>query len=169
MYKTVVSEVIPKVNKAYPNQFQFVFCHQVQPWHPSSTLVHEAAIAVSQLAPERFWDFSTALFDKCEEYYDEPCWAETRRETYERLAQLAHDSASVDKQQFLKYLSIDPNPASGSKNAGNKASNDLKVFIKYARQNGVHVSPTVAINGVIDNSFDSSTTCDKWIEKLKSL
>lgn len=41
---------------------QVIFRHQVQPWHPSSTLVHEAALAVGILAPHRFWEFSHVSF-----------------------------------------------------------------------------------------------------------
>jgi len=39
---------------------------QVQPWHSTSTLVHEAAIAVARVSPEDFWPFSlgVGLFTK---------------------------------------------------------------------------------------------------------
>lgn len=47
-----------------------IFRHQIQPWHPSSTLVHEAALAVGLIAPEGFWDYSKALFDCQETYFD---------------------------------------------------------------------------------------------------
>lgn len=169
MFHTVATQVIPEVNQTHPNKVQFVFVHQVQPWHPSSTLVHEAAIAVSQLAPNKFWEFSSALFQKSEEYYDSSLWGESRKETYERLAELAYDSASIDKKTFLEYLAIDPQAPAGQKNGGNRATNDLKLWIKYSRQNGVHVSPTVTIDGIIDNSFDSSLPAEKWLEKIKAL
>jgi hypothetical protein len=34
---------------------------QVQPWHSTSTLVHEAAIAVARVSPENFWSFSLGV------------------------------------------------------------------------------------------------------------
>jgi hypothetical protein len=48
-------------------------------------------------------------------------------------------------------------------------TNDLKVFIRQARQNGIHVTPTVAVNGIIDNSFESSTPEETWYEKLNAI
>ncbi len=40
---------------------------QVQPWHPQSTLTHEAGLAVAREAgPAAFWDFSDAMFDQQE-------------------------------------------------------------------------------------------------------
>jgi len=34
---------------------------QVQPWHASSTLTHEAALAVLRTSPDHFWPFSLAV------------------------------------------------------------------------------------------------------------
>lgn len=165
IYKKLRTTIIPKINELYPNKFTFIFRHQIQPWHPSSTLVHEAAIAVSLIAPEKFWEFSDALFDHSEEYYDEPLYNESRKETYVRLAKLAQDSVGVEPEKFLELVSI---PAE-SGNKGNFLAPDVKYFIKQARQNGIHVSPTVVINGVTDSSIESSTELDVWVEKAKAL
>lgn len=45
------------------DQLSIILRQTPQPWHASSTLVHQAALAVSRLAPEKFWEFSYALFD----------------------------------------------------------------------------------------------------------
>lgn len=165
IYKKLRSTIIPKLNELYPNRFNFIFRHQIQPWHPSSTLVHEAAIAVSLIAPEKFWEFSDALFEHSQDYYDEPVYNETRKETYVRLAKLAQDSVGVDPEKFLELVSI---PA-GSGNSGNLLAADVKYFIRQARQNSIHVSPTVVINGITDSSIESSTELDRWIEKANAL
>lgn len=34
----------------------------MQPWHASSTIVHEAAIAVEKIDNKKFFEFSDALF-----------------------------------------------------------------------------------------------------------
>ena len=44
-------------------QFVLQFRHQVQPWHPQTVALHEAAIAVHQLDPSQFWAFSKLLFE----------------------------------------------------------------------------------------------------------
>jgi hypothetical protein len=46
------------IREKYSSKVQILFRQQIQPWHPSSTLVHEAGVAVLKLQPAKFWDFS---------------------------------------------------------------------------------------------------------------
>ena len=146
---------------------QIIFRPQVQPWHPSSTLVHEAGVAVSRLAPGKFWDFSEALFREQKAFFDVSVVSETRNQTYRRLAQLAASSGGLAEDEVYGLLEV-PNRAAtdGSLNVGNAVTNDLKVAVKMARLVSVHVSPTVIFDGVIANEISSSWTEDKWIEFL---
>ena len=43
---TVDKVVIPLLNQQYAGKVKVIFRNQVQPWHASSTLVHESGIAV---------------------------------------------------------------------------------------------------------------------------
>lgn len=45
-------------------------------------------------------------------------------------------------------------------------TNDLKLCIKYGRQNGVHVTPTVSLDGLVDPSISSSYSREDWIKYL---
>lgn len=58
MFNTVYTSVFPLVRQKYASKVQILFRQQIQPWHPSSTLVHEAGVAVLKLEPSKFWDFS---------------------------------------------------------------------------------------------------------------
>lgn len=58
MFNTVYTSVFPLIKKNYATKVQILFRQQIQPWHPSSTLVHEAGVAVLKLQPAKFWDFS---------------------------------------------------------------------------------------------------------------
>lgn len=58
MFNTVYDSVFPLLQEKYAGKVQILFRQQIQPWHPSSTLVHEAGVAVLKLQPTRFWDFS---------------------------------------------------------------------------------------------------------------
>ena len=64
MFNTVYTDVVPVIKSKYSDKVQIIFRQQIQPWHPSSTLVHEAGAAVLQLAPDKFYPFSKALFDQ---------------------------------------------------------------------------------------------------------
>ncbi len=57
----------------------------------------------------------------------------------------------------------------GSLNTGNKVTDDLKVLVKMARLVGVHVSPTVIVDGVVDNGISSGWTKEQWGEYLAKL
>ncbi|KAI2603776.1 uncharacterized protein GGS25DRAFT_505419 [Hypoxylon fragiforme] len=167
-FSTVYHTVVPliKANPKWASSLQIIFRQQVQPWHPSSTLVHEAGLAVLQVAPDKYWLFSDALFKDQQSYFDEAVVHEPRNETYKRLAKLAA-SVGVDEKKVFDLLVIsDKVPEGGYPNFGNKVTNDLKVQIKVARLVGVHVSPTVIFDGVVANEISSSWTKEQWQEWL---
>ena len=162
----VVAPLI-RAEPRWASRLQLVFRQQVQPWHPSSTLVHEAAVAVLQAAPEKFWAFSDALFQNQKDYFDVNVVAEPRNQTYRRLARLAAESVGVDEDDIYRRLAIPDKPADdGSLNVGNAVTNDLKVLIKIARLLSVHVSPTVIFDGVVASDISSSWTKEQWLEWL---
>lgn len=170
MFKTVANDLAPKLNSdpALASNIQIIFRQQIQPWHPSSTLVHEAAVAVLRLAPSRFWDFSGALFAAQKDYFDVNVVNEPRNQTYRRLARLAADSAGVKEDEVYGLLAISDKPGEdGSLNSGNGVTADLKVVVKMARLVGVHVSPTVILDGVVANEVSSGWSVEQWVEWLK--
>jgi len=74
----------------------------------------------------------------------------------------------VDEGRFLELLKVNDKPAEdGSLNIGNGVTNDLKLLVKAARLTGVHVSPTVIFNGIVENSISSGWTKEQWEEWLK--
>ncbi|KUI63057.1 hypothetical protein VP1G_10186 [Cytospora mali] len=169
IFNTFVNSVAPKI-RADPKlatKVQVIFRQQIQPWHPSSTLVHEAALAVLKLNPSKFWEFSSALFNDQKAYFDVNVVNEPRNATYKRLAKLGADSVGVSADELYKLLAIPEKAAAdGSLNVGNEVTNDLKVVIKMARLVGVHVSPTVIFDGVVNNDISSGWTADQWLEWL---
>ncbi|EPE29767.1 Thioredoxin-like protein [Glarea lozoyensis ATCC 20868] len=108
-----------------------------------------------------------ALFDDAKSYYDVNLVNETRNQTYERLSKLGA-TVGLDEKEMLKLLWINDKPAEdGSLNTGNAVTNDLKVLVKMNRLVGVHVTPTVLFDGVVENSISSSFTGDQWAEWLE--
>lgn len=181
MFNTVYAFLLPKTSgKPYENKVQFVFRQQIQPWHPSSTLVHEAGVAALRLAPGKFWDFSQKLFEAQKEYFDANVVNEGRNETYGRLAKLAA-SVGVDEGRTYEMLSVSEKPGKdGGLNTGNQVTDDLKVLVKVwlksgcesrmqpdakqiARLTGIHVSPTIVFDGVVENSISSSFTAGRLL------
>ncbi|KAG6000463.1 hypothetical protein E4U21_005417 [Claviceps maximensis] len=168
LFRTLTAEVIPEIHKrrSWASNLTIIFRQSVQPWHPSSTLMHEAALAVLRLAPEKFWTFSTLLFQEQTGYFDANVVNETRNETYRRLAKLA-GTIGVDESQVYGLLEISDKPAEdGSLNAGNQVTGDLKLITKMNRLVGVHVTPTVVFDGVVQDT-SSGWTVEQWKEWLE--
>ncbi|KAL7924120.1 thioredoxin-like protein [Trichoderma austrokoningii] len=165
IFKTLTTQVFPAVreNPAWAKSLTVVFRQQVQPWHPSSTLMHETGLAVLRLAPEKFWAFSGELFAVQTEFYDISVVNESRNQTYRRLAKVAA-KVGVSEDEVYKLLAI-PEKAGedGSLNSGNAVTNDLKVVTKMNRLVGVHVTPTVVFDGVVQDT-SSGWTLDQWKE-----
>lgn len=130
MFNTLYSKVLPDVPTKYPSKVQFIFRQQIQPWHPSSTLVHEAGAAVLRLSPDKFWAFSKALFDKQKDFFDVNVVEEARNDTYKRLAKIAA-TVGLDETKVYGLLEISSKPGEdGSLNTGNQVTNDVKSMVK---------------------------------------
>lgn len=92
---------------------------------------------------------------------------ETRNDSYKRLSAIGA-RVGVDEQEMLKLLWISDEPGEdGSLNSGNGVTNDLKVLVKMNRMQGVHVTPTVVFNGVVENGISSSFSKEQWEEWLE--
>ncbi|MCJ1484723.1 hypothetical protein MMC06_004896 [Schaereria dolodes] len=168
MFSTLHTSVLPLISEKYAPNLRIVFRQQIQPWHPSSTLTHEAAAAVLRLAPVRFYDFSALLFKHQKEYFDVSVVRESRNETYRRLAKLA-GNVGLDEGEVYRLLEVSEEPGEGgSLNVGNGVTDDVKLMVKTNRLAGasVHVTPTVVFNGVVESSISSSFTGKQWEEWL---
>ncbi|KAK2004714.1 hypothetical protein LX36DRAFT_563803 [Colletotrichum falcatum] len=168
-FKTLYHEVVPAIraNPAWASKVQVIFRQQVQPWHPSSTLVHESAIAVIKVAPHKFWEYSDALFKMQDDYFDSNVVNELRNDTYRRLAKLAA-SVGIDGDKVLQLLLVSDKPGSdGALNVGNGVTTDFKLLVKLARLTGVHVSPTVLFDGYPSSEISSGWALDQWKEWLQ--
>ncbi len=169
IFKTLHSTVVPiiRFNSKWASKLTIIFRQQVQPWHPSSTLTHEAGLAVLRLAPGKFWELSEKLFQEQKAFFDVNVVNETRNKTYRRLADLAGEVEGIDAEAVYALLVIPDKPsADGSLNVGNQVTNDLKLVTKMNRLIGVHVTPTVVFDGVVQD-ISSSWDGDQWKEWLE--
>ncbi|CCM01739.1 uncharacterized protein FIBRA_03805 [Fibroporia radiculosa] len=147
----------------YDGKVKLIFRPQVQPWHATSTYVHEAGLAAARVSPENFWKFATTLFKRQGEYFDIPASTMTPLQIREKLAELAGETLGRDKVgAFQQLLALKSTP-----NGGNGVTDDVKYTVKFARQNGIHVSPTVVWDGVIAGEISSSWGEKEWSEFLQ--
>lgn len=146
----------------YAGKVKAIIRLQVQPWHASSTLTHESALAVARVSPENFWPYSLALFKNQGDYFDIPTSTLTPMQVRESLAQLAAQVIpTAVVEEFKELLRLKSTP-----NGGNAVTDDLKYTIKFSRQNSIHVSPTVLWDGLVANEISSSWEEKEWNEFL---
>ncbi|KAH7123882.1 hypothetical protein B0J11DRAFT_530133 [Dendryphion nanum] len=164
LYNTPLQETL---TTKYSSKVQTIFRQHIQPWHPSSTLVHEAAHAVLKLSPSHFYPFSAALFAQQKDFFDANVVNETRNDTYKRLAKIA-GSVGVSEKEVYGLLEISDKPGEdGALNVGNGVTADVKTQVKMNRLVGIHVSPTVVFDGVVNGDISSSWTREQWEEWLE--
>ncbi|KAF8165690.1 hypothetical protein B0H34DRAFT_248668 [Crassisporium funariophilum] len=147
----------------YDGRVKVIFRLQVQPWHASSTLTHEAGLAALRVSPENFWSFSLLLFQHQEEYFDIPSQDLSPRQIRENLAKLASEVLPPGAvSDFKDILTL-----KGSPNGGTAVTDDLKYNIKYSRQNSIHVSPTALWDGIVANEVSSGWEEKEWTKFLE--
>ncbi|PSN63449.1 hypothetical protein BS50DRAFT_577190 [Corynespora cassiicola Philippines] len=168
LFKTVYTTPLrDTLLTTYATSLVTIFRPQIQPWHPSSTLVHESALAVQKLSPDAFWPYSAALFARQADFFDVSVVNETRNQTYRRLAKIA-GGVGVDEEKVYELLRIGEEPAEdGSLNSGNGVTAEIKVQVKANRLVGVHVTPTVLLDGVVAGEVSSSWGVGEWEEWLR--
>jgi len=142
----------------YAGKVQLIVRLHPQPWHASSTLTHEAALAVGRVDPAAFWPYSLLLLEKQAEYYDIPTSTQTPAQIRASLASLASGFLSAEQvKEVQELLTLKSTP-----NGGTGVTDDLKYNIKYSRANSIHVSPTALWDGLIANEVSSSFGKAEW-------
>ncbi|AET39681.1 DsbA family protein Ecym_4660 [Eremothecium cymbalariae DBVPG len=145
-------EIFPTVQSN--TKYQIVIQNVIQPWHIGSQYMCETALAVAKLKPEKFIPFSKALFESQQRWFDSNTADKSRNEIYTELALFAQESVNLPADSLLPLLLV-------SSDDGNAVVKDVKYFTRYHRQNGVHVTPTLALNGIIIPAIESSTPTDR--------
>jgi len=162
MFTTLYNDVLPEFKD--DSDVSFVIHQVVQPWHPQGTMVHEAALAVKQVEPSAYADYVKAIYDAfCGDdqlFSDEYTWSKTRLEIYDDLLKLLPSGADA---AAVKALLL---PKGTGGNEGNAMTQEIKWATKYHRGRGVHVTPTVFVNGLEAGVVSSGWKKEDWIKFL---
>lgn len=180
MFFKMNSTVIPTLQEKHPNKFQFVFVNVVQPWHTNSVLLNEFAIVAAQLiksnqqepeSNQTFWELSKVLFENKEKFYDTANAEYTRNQIYAQIYQVVAKNLKLPfgEDDILSKLQFEQREISDKQdNAGNAATPDIKYFTRYLRGVGVHMTPSVTVNGILDNSISSANEPEELVKKFES-
>mmetsp|Transcript_13209 Transcript_13209/g.33269 ORF Transcript_13209/g.33269 Transcript_13209/m.33269 type:complete len:208 (-) Transcript_13209:157-780(-) len=160
MYRTLYEDVLPaiKADKTKEAAIAIKIHHVVQPWHPQSTLVQEAAMAIKKVdTDEAYLAYLLWITKKRNgdgKFTDEDAWSKTRDEIYSDLT--SSQTKVVEAQEILS-----PKEVKG--NGGNGVTQDIKWACKHHRAMGVHVTPTVFVNGIEAVQVSSGWKSEDWM------
>jgi len=173
LFTTLHQSVMPMMEKKYPGVVLFREFNQVQPWHPASTLTHEAALAAEKLGgTKKYEEYAAKLYENQMSLMDDVLYDKSRQQVYEQLSDLGQE-VGLDKSEMLKLLTLTgldkPYEEREEHNAGNQMTALLKLYIKQSRKSGVHVSPTVFVNGLEDGAVSSGWTAEQWMQHFQPM
>ncbi len=126
-----------------------------QPWHLFSGIVTRAILAASATPGGKAAAFKAmeGIYADREafEFEDHSHGPNMNRTPAEILADISK-LAGTDLSSAFRLKSVDQ---------------AMRWHAKYVRQNGVHESPTFAINGLVERNMSSGQTVEEWAELIK--
>jgi protein-disulfide isomerase len=164
MFLTLVNEVMHRIkhDETKKEGIAIKFHHVVQPWHPQSTMVHEAALAMKKATGDMVYlmyvEWIVRQFKENRKFSDADTWNKSRKEIYEDLL---GPGSHYGSEAALKLCMPPEDGLEG--NCGNGVTQDIKWACKHHRAMGVHVTPTVFVNGIEAVQVSSGWSGDDWM------
>ena len=166
MFDTVFQSLIPTLEKEnLIGSIQFLWQSVPQPWHAQSCCMHDAIMAASILDVDKAPTYILNIFAKQTDFFDDRTKNLSRVQIYENLAAIGGESG-YDISSLSALLSLED--VEGNEGLGN-VTQHLKWAVKYHRVRGVHVTPTVFINGIEASDVSSGWSDTEWLEKLQPM
>jgi hypothetical protein len=127
---------------------------QSQPWHMYSGVIVRCILAASTLAggKEAAKAVMTAVAAHREEFeFERHCRGANMDATPNDIIARIEDYSGVRLAEAFAIPDLD---------------REIKWHCKYARQNGIHVSPTFMIDGLVEASMSSGDAVADWVSRL---
>lgn len=129
---------------------------QSQPWHLYSGVIVRCILAASTLpaGKQAAKAVMAAVAAHREEFeFVQHCSGPNRDVTPNDIIRRIEQYSAVQLAQAFEIPDLD---------------REIKWHAKYARQNGIHVSPTFMIDGLVDASLSSGDAVQDWVARLSA-
>lgn len=127
---------------------------QSQPWHLFSGVIVRCILAASTLPDGR-----EAAHKVMQAVAD-------HREAFEFTDHCAGPNMDATPQEIITRIEKYSGVSLADAFARPALQNEIKWHCKYARQNGIHVSPTFMVNGLVQADLGSGDDISVWAERL---
>lgn len=126
---------------------------QSQPWHLYSGLIVRYILAAACESKAAAKKVMQAVADHREEFeFTDHCTGPNRDATPNQILDRLKAYSGVDAMAAFERPDL---------------QNAIKWHCKYARQNGIHVSPTFMVNGLVQSEIGSGDDIERWASFLK--
>lgn len=125
-----------------------------QPWHMFSGVITRCVLAASTLAEGKQAAKSVldAVFAHREEFeFTDHCTGRNMDATPNDIIARIEDYSGLQLAQAFRIADLD---------------SEVKWHCKYARQNGIHVSPTFMVDGLVSSDMGSGDAVSDWVKVL---
>jgi len=129
---------------------------QSQPWHMFSGVVVRCVLAASTL-PEGKAAAKAAL-----------AAVAAHREEFEFTRHCSGPNMDATPNDIVARLEAYSGLKLAAAFANPELDRDVKWHCKYARQNGIHVSPTFMIDGLVQSDMSSGDAVVDWVARLRA-
>lgn len=175
--RSLAANVIPLLHKGgkYHGHLSLVTRPYPQPFHYFAMFHTEAVLVFGYAHPDLFWSYLTAVFDTQTEYFNVPVSTMTPSACRDKLTEVALSvlekhgklGSGPRSKAFGEFRDrLEVKQKGDYINGGNESLDDMKYLIKVGRQDGVHVTPTVLLNGLKEDSVSSSWGKEEWEQFL---
>jgi len=154
--------VMPIAEKAHPGKILWRLLNTPQPFHANTWNMHLSALAMCRISPQQCWDGHQMLFDVQTRFFNGATANQTRTEIIDVLATIC--SARVPEKDWRNAIDGEPDNSHSL-----TISDELIEYTKFHRKRGVHVTPTVNLNGLEAEDVSSSWYPAEWQQWLSRM
>jgi hypothetical protein len=127
---------------------------QSQPWHMFSGVIVRAVLAASTLSGGK--ESAKAVLAA----------VGAHREEFEFEKHCSGPNMDATPRQIVARIEAYSGLALAAAFADPNLQAEVKWHTKYARQNGIHVSPTFMVDGLVQTDLGSGDPVERWVERL---
>jgi protein-disulfide isomerase len=151
--KTAFGKLQPLVDAVGEDELTIRIRFISQPWHLFSGIVTRSILAaVAAGGKQAALRAMAAIYDRREEFeFEDHCAGPNMERTPAQIVAHVSELVGMDLKDAFRL------PAVGQA---------LRWHTRYARQNGIHFSPTFSVGGIVNNNMSSGQSVDEWRNEL---
>jgi len=148
------NKLIPLLDKMGEQNVTVKIRFQSQPWHMYSAVIVRCILAAASLPQGK--DAAFAVMQAVADH----------REEFEFTDHCSGPNMDATPNQIIKRIEKYSGISLAAAFSRPDLTADIKWHAKYARQNGIHVTPTFMVNGLVQSDLGSGDDIERWIERI---